>query len=499
MANPPAPENQPQSAVVLDVDGAVVPHAGGIEFDSDGTALVDAEGKSMFDADGRPIRRLATSQLIRMSAYWFGISTIWAGVINIMNGRLQFTHLVPKGGEGLGAFQIALLGTVFAVGVQPVVGTISDYTITRWGRRKPYIFIGSSLDLIFLWGIANSNAIPAIAAFVALLQFSSNFSQGPFQGYVPDLVPSRQVGVASGMIGLFQALGNIFGYAVAALAVAFSSANPNSFLIGMMTLGAVEFVTMLSVVISVDEGRRFKSRNGRSWFAILRETWAGDLLRERSFMWLVGSRFFVLVGAAFYPGFSTYYLAQSFGLNSDQSGEVQLVLLAVVAVFVAVSVMPASRLSDRIGRKRVIYASCAMGAFGLMVGALSPAIPISIAGAAVFAVSAGSFLAVDWALMSDIVPKASTGRFMGISNVATACAGTFALGIGAAGAMDLVNRWLGYGAGPRAAFVMGALCYVVGAALLVPVVERRRGAEPTEPPEPSEPPEPASATTPIPA
>lgn len=450
----------------------------------------------IFDADGRPVRHLQLTQLVRMSLYWFGISTVWSGILDIVNGRLQFTGLVPKGGEGVGAFQIAVLGMFIAIAVQPIVGTISDYTITRWGRRKPYIFIGSTLDLVFLWGVASSSAIPAIAAFVALLQFSSNFSQGPFQGYVPDLVPARQVGLASGLIGLFQALGNVFGYVVAAVAVALSSSDPNAFFYGTMALGVVEFLTMLSVVIRVDEGQRFKSRNGRSWGSILSETWAGDLLRERSFLWLVGSRFFVLVGAAFYPNFSTFYLAQSFGMNSDQTGQTKLVLLAVVAVCIALAVMPASRLSDRVGRKKVIYASCGMGALGLCIGALAPAVPITIAGAALFAVSAGSFLAVDWALISEIIPKASSGRFMGISNVATASAGTFAVAIGAAGIMDTVNGWLGYGAGPRAALAFGALCYLIGAAMLFPVVERRREAERHEA---AEPPEPSAEPAPLPA
>jgi MFS family permease len=95
-------------------------------------------------------------------------------------------------------------------------------------------------------------------------------------------------------------------------------------------------------------------------------------------------------------------------------------------------------------------------------------------GAALFAGSAGAFLAVDWALMSDIVPKASTGRYMGISNVATASAGTFALAAGGAGVMDTVNHWLGYGTGPRAALLMGVLCYIVGALMLRPVHEGRR-------------------------
>ena len=65
---------------------------------------------------------------------------------------------------------------------------ISDYTITCWGRRKPYIF-GGLLDMVFLYGIATSDTFVALVAFYFLIQVSSNFAQGPFQGYVPDLVP----------------------------------------------------------------------------------------------------------------------------------------------------------------------------------------------------------------------------------------------------------------------------------------------------------------------
>jgi MFS family permease len=111
---------------------------------------------------------------------------------------------------------------------------------------------------------------------------------------------------------------------------------------------------------------------------------------------------------------------------------------------------------------------------GLALGAVAPILAVAMLGAAMFAISAGAFLAVDWALMSDIVPKASTGRYMGISNVATASAGTVALALGGAGVMDTVNHWLGYGAGPRAALGLGVICYIVGALLLRPVIEKRR-------------------------
>ena len=429
------------------------------------------------DADGRPMQTLRLSHLIRISLYWLGISTVWSGVLDIMNSRLQYTGLVPKGSEGLGAFQLAILGTFIAILVQPTVGTISDYTITRWGRRKPYIFIGATLDVVFLYGMATSNALWVVAAFVSLLQFSSNFAQGPFQGYVPDLVPAKQVGLASGLIGLFAALGNIVGYGISAVALALSKGDPNAFFYGTMAIGAVEFVTMLSVVLHVDEGHRVKLRNGRSWFSIAKEAWGTDILREHSFLWLVGSRFCILTGAALYPIMATFYLAQVFGLDQKDAGDTKLVLLGIVGVCLALSVVPASRLSDRVGRKKVIYLSCMAGSAGLAIGAFAPTLPIALFGAALFAVAAGAFLAVDWALMSDIVPKASTGRYMGISNVATASAGTVALALGGAAVMDNVNRWLGMGTGPRAALLFGAACYILGGLLLRPVIEKRRDDE----------------------
>src|SRR3954466_15060942 len=164
--------------------------------------------------DGRPVARLPNRELLRMSLYWLGLSSIFAGLTAIMTGRLQSTDLVDKGTAGRTLFLISITGVIIAIIVQPTIGSISDYTVSRWGRRKQYIFIGSILDVVFLFGIATSNTLIAIAAFIALLQFSSNLAQGPFQGYVPDLVPAEQVGTASALVGMMQVLGNVAGFVI---------------------------------------------------------------------------------------------------------------------------------------------------------------------------------------------------------------------------------------------------------------------------------------------
>ena len=152
---------------------------------------------------------LPFQQLLTLSIYWLGIQTIWGGLnVIILPGRADD---LSREMAGTLIAILFVVGAVAPIIIQPTVGLISDYTVTRWGRRKPYIVIGALLDVAFLAGIAYSNEFVAIVAFYFLLQVSSNFAQGPFQGYVPDLVPARQVGTASGLMGLMLTLGTIAG------------------------------------------------------------------------------------------------------------------------------------------------------------------------------------------------------------------------------------------------------------------------------------------------
>lgn len=426
------------------------------------------DGSQALAVDGRPTDTLPLSQLVRMTLYWFGLSSIFIAVNSILGGRLEFQGLVAAGEEGRALIAMTVGGAIVAMIVQPTVGSISDYTVSRWGRRKPYILIGTLLDVVFLFGVASSNTVVAIAAFVILLQFSSNFAQGPFQGYVPDLVPAHQVGLASGLVGLMQVLGNITGAVVAAIAVA-----TNEFFLGTMAVGIIELVTMLSVFIWVREGRVARDRAGRSWFSVAREAWGLDILQERSFIWLVTSRLAFLMATNMLVNLAIFYLSRSHGLGQEEAGGTLTVILGFTALGTVVAVLPAARLSDRVGRKRVIYLSCAIGALGLGIVAAAQSIPIAIAGVVVYGLATGAFLAVDWALMTDIIPKASSGRFMGISNVATASAGVLALAFGGT-LMDIVGGPERLGEGPRAAMALGVVLFIAAGLLLRPVDERRR-------------------------
>ena len=421
---------------------------------------------------GRPTALLPVGHLVRISLYWLGLTAIDGAVGLFIQNRLNFGGFADPLEIGRIAFVISIPVAVLSIIIQPTVGAISDYTVSRWGRRKPYIVFGSLLDLVFLAGIATANNVVVLAAFAALLAVSTNIARGPFQGYVPDLIAEKQVGMASALVGLMQILGNVTGFLLVTLAVAAGRME-----LAIAAVAIVELLTMVAVVVRVSPGLAPRDREGRSWVQIAGSAWATDILNERSYVWLVASRLFFLMGGAMLVNFVITYLKQSHGLDEQAANSTNFVILILIVLGNVVAIIPSARLSDRIGRKPVIYASCVIGGLGLAIAGLAPSVPLAMVGALLFGVSAGTFLAVDWALITDIIPRAASGRYMGLSNVATSSSTVFAVMTGGL-VLDAVNNATFLGSGPRAAYLLGAANYLVSMILLRPVVEpdRRRKA-----------------------
>ena len=438
---------------------------------------------------GRPTRELPLRQLLTLSIYWLGINAMWTGLhVIILPKRMEAMFGPASAGLGLGL--ITLAGVITAIIVQPTVGAISDYAVTRWGRRKPFIVIGSLLDIVFLWAVAASDTYIALVVALVLLQFASNFAQGPFQGYVPDLVPAKQVGRASGLMGVMIVFGGITGVGIAVLGylqLEPGMAEPAVRAIlfwPTVALGFVEAATMVVLALTVDEGRAAVPREGRSWLRIALSAWGTDILRERSYLWLILSRLCYLAMPGVISAYAVFVLERSFGMPPEEAAPYLIVTGLVIAIATAAATVPAARLSDRIGRKRVIYWSYALAAIGVAGVALSPNLFLTLLALVPLGLSAGAFLVVDWALMTDIIPKASAGRYMGISNVATASAGPVGLTIAgvvlflvtragmANGENDVQSEFLGLA--PRAAIGSMLVLLVIAAWSLRYVHETRR-------------------------
>ncbi len=104
--------------------------------------------------------------------------------------------------------------------VQPLVGTWSDKTWCRWGRRKPYLYVGAVVAIIVMALLPNSGSfnltVKAAMSFglimLMLLDTSINMAMQPFKMMVGDIVNEEQKGKAYSIQSLLCNAGSLVGY-----------------------------------------------------------------------------------------------------------------------------------------------------------------------------------------------------------------------------------------------------------------------------------------------
>ncbi|TMB54193.1 MAG: MFS transporter [Chloroflexi bacterium] len=424
------------------------------------TAPTAADDRDEF---GRPKSALSWWQLLSVTAYWLAITTLWGAFTFSVIPRLveskgvlgSSTH--PLAGLAIGVITTA--GVLIAILVQPTMGSISDYTRSRLGRRKPYILIGTAMDLLFLtfaaWAFWNQNYWAFVGA-VALLQFSSNFAQGPYQGYIPDLVPGRQVGIASGLLGAANIAGNLLGPGLAILFVAVlpgALGFPEITLGLFAAIGVVEVTTVLITVFFVPD------RPAPATSKTMREralgAWGTDLLENRDYVWLLVSRLFVLTALVSLQAFAVFFLENAHQMDPNQAQSSQFPIILTVAIAALLSAVPGGWISSRIGRKPVLFVAIALGVLGALILAIGPEY---------------------WMVVAAAVP-------IGICSGVLASAGPIASTVGGVLVFVITAMTLGSELAYRSIFVLMGLELLVGAWALRHVTEPARDRSPAPEPE----------------
>jgi len=271
-------------------------------------------------------------------------------------------QFVGRANEGTASSVLKSIGTVVAIVWQPIVGGISDRTVTPWGRRRPYIAAGTAGDLLFLTGIALAGSYWWIVLFYFLLQFASNTAQAPYQGLLPDVVPETQRGEASGYYGVANLVGIAGGTVAAGLLLAHFGREAAIF-----SIGALLVATMLATVLLVPDRVRPVEGHFQDLREMLRKTF-GVPLRNVPFVWLMVSRLLIFMGFGGLQNYAFFYFDNVFFHHDRKATAIAASTLLGIAIAVAALVSwPASWLSDRIGRRPLIIAGGLCGAAGSLV------------------------------------------------------------------------------------------------------------------------------------
>jgi MFS family permease len=407
--------------------------------------------------DPASTERVKVTGRLRRLLIWYGLATLGVylciGAVNAVLLPLQVEELDPA----RKAANLALAATVGAIAgmvAQPLAGLLSDRTRSRQGSRAPWILtgaLGAAAGLVVLGGITG---LVGLVVVYALVNVALNVYLGPKSAIMPDRVPRGVRGLFSAASGLGVLFGILGGQALgAAFAV--------SPFVGYCVLGVVVVLAGAGLVrFNPDHDNRDEPREPLRWSMLLRTFWVSPR-RHPDFAWGFLGRLLTLMGFYLVNTFQLFLLQDYVGLGDEAVDVVPLLSLVALAATL-VSTVVGGPLSDRIGRRKPVAVAA-----GLLIGAslVAPWLMPTLTGFVVYAVLAGlgfgSYLAVDQALLSEVLPTTEdNGRYLGVLNIAV----TLPSALAAAAAGTIVST-LGY----AAIFPLGIAISVLGSLAVLPI------------------------------
>jgi maltose/moltooligosaccharide transporter len=390
-----------------------------------------------------------------------------------------------------------LAGPMTGLLVQPLIGAMSDRTVSRFGRRTPYFLIGAILCSLSLFAMPHSPVLWVAAALLWILDAANNVTMEPYRAYVSDRLDARQLPLGyltqSAFTGLAQTLAYLAPTIFVWVGLDKNAVDANN--IPVITklafvIGAVLSIsTMIWSVLAVRELPMTAAQlasikaKSQSTFAALGDIW--DAIREmpQAMRQLAVMKLFQWYGMMCYWQYVTYSIARSLFDTSDTGSEGYRDAVLVngqiggfynaVAFVAAFALVPFAR---RFGPK-VMHAVC-LAAGGIAMLALPgiqaklwlfvPMIGIGMAWA--------SIMGNPYVMLANSIPPERTGVYMGIFNMFI----VIPMLIQSVTLPFIYTHWLG--SDPRNVLMLaGALLLAAAVATLFVTVPRSQPGEALKP------------------
>src|SRR6266566_622462 len=374
-------------------------------------------------------RRVSLFEQININVFWIANNFHWQALLAIVIPSMVVKFL-GDANKDINLAMVVIWGTLVAVVVNPLIGALSDYATFRMGRRRPFLLFGTALNVVVLvlfafssyWFSSTALLLFFILLFL-LLQFTNNLANSPWSAIIADNVPTHQRGLTAGFFGLFTLLGTILGSVVAGIIINKHDPLPlyqNEIVKIFLLIAIVQIVLVLYTALTVKETPLPPERHVRLQVGAFLRRFFFKPSTYPDLSWVLLARLLVMMGiwGIFY--FLQYYFGDVLGgpgvktviFNNGFSGVFFLPALLLTALPTS---LLAGGLSDRWGRKGLVYLSGAMMTIVCLIFILFQNQYSSLIAGAFFGIGYGAYTSVDWALTTDVLPPTDeAGKFLGI-------------------------------------------------------------------------------------
>jgi MFS family permease len=308
--------------------------------------------------------------------------------------------------------QVSFWGAVVAGVANIGVGVLSDRTLSRFGRRRPWLLIGLIGTVASYFVIMRAHTAVDLLGGALLFQLCLNLLFGPLVAMLPDQVPHAQKGRVSAFLGLAPPAGAIAGVSVAGLLLPDEATR-----YGMIALLlVVSTLPLLAIARDPPTGAGvLRLAPGRLQALDFRRAFGRDF----TYAWI--SRLLMQLAVTVFTLFALFNIQDRVHIPAGWTPEGFLSLMIVAASLVQVATsLVGGFLSDRWGRRKpfVLTAGLLLAVATLLM-ALGADWRVVVCAFAIFGAGFGLYTTVDIALVTQVLTsRRDAGRDLGLINLA---------------------------------------------------------------------------------
>ena len=329
--------------------------------------------------------KLNTKRTILIGFAFLSICAFWQFYDNEIPKILKYNFNLGETATGV----VMALDNVLALFLLPLFGAISDKTDSKYGKRMPYIVIGTALSVVSLF-ILIVFAKPSgnLVLFIVVLLFlllALGIYRSPAVSLMPDLTPAPLRSSGNAIINLMGALGGVYTLIMTMLLMK-SAADPSltNYIPLMLSVAGLMVISVLLVYLTIKEDKIKAEIEKEGGLQALGEdiegkekVEKGGKLPKEVFVSLV----FLLMSVAFW--FMAYnavttaytrYVSEVWGFHDGGYAKTMLVATGAAVL----SYVPIGIISSKVGRKKTIMAGvvimtlcylvvCFMGSYSSLV------------------------------------------------------------------------------------------------------------------------------------
>lgn len=361
--------------------------------------------------------REPTEPVPRSWVLWLVLASIglWSGFFGPIQVLLaQQSEAISPDHKAAVLSLVTGVGALVSTVLNPVWGAFSDRTTLRSGRRRPWVLGGAALGAVAMLLLSGADSVWELVLAWALAQASLNAMLAAITATVPDQVPTRERGVVGGVLAIAQTAGVIVGSGIAAVT--------GSIAAGYLTIAVVLVATTVPYAVnSRDIPLPRELRPPFRWGPFLRGFWVSPR-RHPDFGWAWLTRFLMNLGNAILILYLLFYLKDEVHLSDDGAEDAVFTLTAVYGLVTVLTAFVGGWWSDRVGRRKVfVIWSGLIAASALVLFAFVHTMPAAYVGAVVLGIGFGAYTAVDFALITQVLPGAADrAKDLGVINIANA-------------------------------------------------------------------------------